>query len=72
MPNVLCQPSFPGSIGKMPMHEEDHLRLDHHFLEIAPILSSKSNFSYTDQPIKKAMNKPKVARQMVQCAIELS
>ena len=55
MPNVLCQPSFPGSIGKMPMHEEDHLRLDHHFLEIAPILSSKSNFSY-DRPTNQEGN----------------
>ena len=26
----------------------------------------------TDQPIKKSMNKPKVARRMVQWAIELS
>ena len=55
MPNVLCQPSFPGSIGKMPMHEEDHLCLDHHFLEIAPILSSKSNFSY-DGPTNQKGN----------------
>ena len=72
LPVYYVSQAFQGAEAKYPRIEKIAFALIVALCKLRPYFQVNPILVMTDQPIKKSMNKPEVARRMVQWAIELS